>query len=246
MPYRPIIHCKFCDKSRKCDRAIFLTKGWNDWYQEQIGLNNSMVVYNGVQDYYDRTSLPLTNRKNTVLFLGRLTKEKGIYDLLSAFKTVLKTVPNAKLKICGDGEMDKCVETSKHLGIDKQVEFLGWVDEDEKYKLLNESKIYILPSYFEALPMGLLEAMSAGLSSVSSRVGGIPEVINKDSNGLLIEVGNIDEISQCIIDLFKNTETLHRIGEEARLSYVDNFNISNIAHKIEDVYSEVLSSNIKV
>lgn len=228
------------------DKAIFLTQGWNNWYHEKIGIDNSMVIYNGVQDYHDSNSLPLTNRENTILFLGRLTKDKGIYDLLSAFEIVLRSIPAAQLKICGDGEMDKCIETSVNLGIDKQVDFLGWVGEDEKYRLLNESKIYLLPSYFEALPMGLLEAMSAGLASVSSSIGGIPEVIENDRNGFLVEVGKIDEISDSIISLFENPEKISHIGEEARRSYLNKFNILNITHKIEDLYIELLSNKIKV
>jgi len=222
------------------DRTVLLSNSWQQWYVDTINTNKSSVVYNGVRDYYDDKSLLLAKRENVVLFLGRLGERKGIYDLLTAFKEVVENIPDAILKIGGDGEIEKSKDLAKEFGIENNVEFLGWVNEEEKYTLLNQSKIYILPSYNEGLPMGLLEAMSAGLAVVSTDVGGIPEVISDKKNGLLVKAGNQKQIAESIIALLNDAKLSHDLGIEARKSFLKDFNSVSMTQQFERIYDELL------
>jgi glycosyltransferase involved in cell wall biosynthesis len=224
------------------DKTILLTNGWHAWYKNEINANESLVVYNGVENYCNKNSPPLKERKNIILFLGRLEEKKGIYDLLYAFKKIAHTVPDTKLKICGDGETAKCKKLVEDLQLDLQVDFLGWVDENEKYKLLNKSKIYILPSYFEGLPMGVLEAMSAGIAVIATDVGGTSEAIEDKKNGLLIKAGSREQIYKNIIFLLQNPDETERLGKEARKCFLKNFDISKVSKKIAEVYYETLKN----
>lgn len=223
------------------DKTILLSHNWQKWYKETINTSASVVIYNGVKSYYNKNSLPLEKRNNTILFLGRLDTNKGIYDLLYSFKDVLETVPDAMLKVGGDGEVRKCKEFVKELNIETQVEFLGWVPEENKYQLFNESKIYILPSYNEGLPMGLLEAISAGIAVISTKVGGIPEIIENGNNGLLIEPGSKKQISKSIIFLLKNPDKSTQLGIKAKEQFLNSFDIKNITKQIEKEYYEIIS-----
>lgn len=220
------------------DKTILLSYSWQKWFQKTINTSDSTVVYNGVNDYYNASALPLDQRNNVVLFLGRLGERKGIYDLLKAFKIVMDTIPDAVLKIGGDGEIEKCKKFAIDFNIEKNVEFLGWVGEEQKYRLINESKVYILPSYNEGLPMGILEAMSAGIVVIASDVGGIPEAIENDTNGIIIKAGNVQQIAERIIDILQNVNQVIELGAQARISYLNNFNIVDITKKIEEAYEE--------
>jgi len=224
------------------DRVILLTDGWDKWFIDTINTGNSIVLYNGVSNYYDTTSVPLDKRDNIILFLGRLSEKKGIYDLLYALKDVLKDCPDAILKVCGDGELDKCKLLAKELNIDQNINFLGWVNEEEKFNLLNQSKVYILPSYFEALPMSILEAMSAGIGIIATKVGGIPEIVIQDKNGLLIENAANNTIYKSIIYLLNNPSNLVRLGDNAKDSFSKNFDINTIVAQLKKIYSDVLNS----
>jgi len=221
-------------------KTVLLSHSWQVWYKETINMNESIVVYNGVHDYLIKGALPLNNRTNEILFLGRLNKAKGVYDLLSAFKELVKKNPNIYLKLAGDGEVDDVKEYVTKIGISQNVKFLGWVNETAKYTLFNESKIYILPSYNEGLPMGLLEAMSAGLPVISTRVGGIPEVIQNKENGLLIVPGDIKALKESLINLFENSDLSFKLGNNARKSYLKNFSSSIMSKKFEVIYDELI------
>jgi glycosyltransferase involved in cell wall biosynthesis len=222
------------------DKTILLSDSWQEWYINAINTNQSSVIYNGVTDYYNNKSLALLKRQNEILFLGRIGERKGIYDLLHAFQKVVKVIPDAILKIGGDGEVDKAKDLTSKLNLSKNVEFLGWVNEEEKYKLLNNAKVYILPSYNEGLPMGLLEGMSAGLAVISTDVGGIPEVIENEKNGLLIKAGNKIQITNSLIKVLTNNQLLEELGESARKSFLKSFNSKIMTNKVEEIYDEIL------
>jgi len=222
------------------DRTILLSDSWQEWYINTINTNKSSVIYNGVRDYYDNKSLALAKRKNEILFLGRLGERKGIYDLLYAFQKVVQKIPDAILKVGGDGELDKAKYLTNELNLNKNVDFLGWVNEEEKYKLLNNAKVYILPSYNEGLPMGLLEGMSAGLAVISTDVGGIPEAVQNEKNGLLIKAGNKVQIANSLIKVLSSDQLLEQLGKNARESFLKDFNSKTMTKKAEDIYDEIL------
>jgi len=221
-------------------KTVLLSYSWKSWYIKTINMNESSVVYNGVKDYLLTEASLLTNRDNEILFLGRLNSSKGVYDLLSAFKEVVQKIPNAILKLAGDGEVDIIKKYAREIGISQNVQFLGWVHETEKRILLNHSKIYILPSYNEGLPMGVLEAMSAGLVVISTNVGGIPEVIQNQKNGLLITPGDIQALQENIINVLSDPNLVLKLGNNARKSYLENFNSSTMTKKFEVIYDELI------
>ncbi len=218
------------------NKVILLTHSWDEWYKNSICEKNSTVIYNGTGNYYHKASIPIEQRDNIVLFLGRLGKRKGIYDLLNAFKDVLSKIPNAQLKIGGDGEVDLCKKLAKELNISSNVSFLGWVGEEEKGKLLNEAKIYILPSYNEGLPMGVLEAMSAGIGIITTPVGGIPEAIENNKNGILVKEGSVEEIADAIISILSDSDKNTTLGLEAKKTYHEKFEIKKVAIQVERIY----------
>ena len=219
------------------DRTILLTNSWQEWYCQVIKLNNSIVVYNGVKDYYNKNAKPLHERDNIILFLGKIGKNKGIFDLLYAFKIVVESIPDATLLIGGDGEIDNAKNIINDLKLENNVNLLGWIDDKTKFDLLNQSKVYILPSYNEGLPMGILEAMSAGLGIVTTAVGGIPEAVTDDKNGLIVTAGSKDEIAKAIETLLTDDKLLDRLGHESRLNYNEKFNLNKISSMIDKEYS---------
>lgn len=222
------------------DKTILLTNSWKEWYADTIKLPNSVVVYNGVSNYYDKNSIPISERKNTLLFLGKLGNNKGIYDLINAFKKVVNVIPDATLIVGGDGEVDKCRNLTRALNLDNNIIFSGWINEHNKLKLLNESKIYILPSYNEGLPMGILEAMSAGICTISTPVGGILEAIENNVSGVIVNPGEVDEISTAIINVLSNVELNTALGLESKKVFHNKFEIEKVTMEIEKVYHECI------
>ena len=96
----------------------------------------------------------------------------------------------------GINELEDGKEIAKQLGIESQIEWLGWVSGDEKERVFNESSIYCLASDGEGFPMGVLDAWAYGLPCVVTPVGGLPDIVEDGKNGLVFEVGNIDMLAE--------------------------------------------------
>jgi glycosyltransferase involved in cell wall biosynthesis len=124
-----------------------------------------------------------------MLYLGLLTEAKGIYDLLDVVKDGLDDY-NGRLilHVGGNGEVEQLQKVIEEARLEDVVKYEGWLDGERKSRLMNLCCVYVLPSYHEGLPVSILEAMSYGEYIVSTKVGGIPEVVGKDV-GVLINPG---------------------------------------------------------
>jgi glycosyltransferase involved in cell wall biosynthesis len=162
------------------------------------------------------TVAELAAKPNLVLFLGRLEPAKGIYDLLDALAGVRATLPDVRLACAGDGDRIGVARYAEKLGIAEAVKFTGWVGPSGKRALLEHAAVFALPSYEEALPVSLLEAMSAGVPVVATPVGGIPEVVVDRASGLLVAAGDTVSLERALTRLLVEPALAARLGGAAR------------------------------
>ena len=220
------------------DRVILLSKEWKDFFVKEIcEEDKAIVVFNGViipdfqrYDYSDKN----------LLFIGRIDEKKGIYDLLEAFSKVVHIDKELRLYVAGVGEEEKLMEKAKLLCIEDKVKLLGWVRGKEKERIMRKCSIMILPSYTEGMPISVLEAMSYGMCTIASDVGGIPQIIDDDVNGLLIKAGHPEMIEQRVNDLIKYSEKKERIGQNARKKICKEFDAQIGQVKIQELYCELV------
>ena len=161
-------------------------------------------------------AVPEVARPNLVLFLGHLQAEKGIYDLLDAVAKVRAVVPDLRLVCAGDGDRIGVAHYAERLGIADAVKFTGWVGPSGKRALLEHAAVFALPSYDEALPVSLIEAMGAGVPVVASPVGGIPEVVADGASGFLVAPGDKTALERSIRRLLIDRTLAARMGAAAR------------------------------
>ena len=221
------------------DKVIVLSNSWKEWYIETIDQNEPQVIYNGVEDHMVSDD-KISKRNNHILFLGRLGERKGTYDLIKAFKKVLAKHNDAKLLLAGFGDIEGCRKLAKSLKIDKSIEFLGWIDFKQKKKLLNSSKIYTLPSYNEGFPVSILEAMSTRLPVIASNVGGIPEEIEDNQTGFLINAGDIETLASIINKIIDDDILCDEIGDNERRRYLKHFSLDKTVKNLEREYKDVM------
>jgi glycosyltransferase involved in cell wall biosynthesis len=162
---------------------------------------------------------------HTILFLGLIGPRKGAFDLIRAFAMVCRDHPQARLIIGGNGQLAEARTLADQLGLGKQVIFPGWVEGEAKAALLRSAAIYVLPSYNEGLPMSVLEAMAAGLAVVTTRVGGLPELITDGVDGRLLEPGDLKGLSAALCDMLADCGRRSAMAEAGRrrvqLAYSD-------------------------
>jgi len=121
------------------------------------------------------------------------------------------------------------------------VSVLGWVSGDDKKKLLETGDIYALPSYNEGLPVSILEAMSWEIAVISTRVGGIPELVRDGTDGILINPGDVTALSQALMRLGKDKEFRQQLGRAARSQVETSYSRENVMPQLEAIYQSLIS-----
>ncbi|NQX87076.1 MAG: glycosyltransferase family 4 protein [Halioglobus sp.] len=181
-------------------RIIVLSQSWKDFYVNDLQLDpsNIFVLQNPVET--SDPSSEIDKGYTQYLFLGRLERRKGIYDIVEAFAKLDETADLKDMRFiaAGDGDLGKVKALIADKGLEPVIAVEGWVDRERVADLLQASDVLLLPSYNEGLPMALLEAMGSGLTVITSPVGGIPEVIKDGVNGILVPPGDINALIQAI------------------------------------------------
>ena len=221
----------------KSDVIIDLSEYWKKYFKKEFPTKRVEIIKNVI-------SAPKAHKQQTsyftLLFLGLLGKNKGIYDLLECiWDHKVEFQGKLKLYIGGNGEIEHVKQLIKEYGIADIVIFEGWVSGDKKIELLNKSDAYILPSYKEGLPISILEAMSYGMPIISTPVGGIPEIVSNGENGYLVEPGNKEDIYKAIISLLNDSDLRNRMGSVS-LSRVGEHLPEYVEKQLETLYDSLL------
>jgi glycosyltransferase involved in cell wall biosynthesis len=172
-----------------------------------------------------------------LLFLSRLVREKGIYELLDAFRRIADRFPETILVMAGDGPEKDGVELyAERLGLADRVRLPGYLSGTDKASALKTAQAFLLPSYEEGCPVSLLEAMAAGLPVITTAVGGIPDIFRDGENGILLKSVTPAAIAEGIRCLLENREFARRVGALNKEHAWDQFEASRVAPRIENLY----------
>lgn len=206
----------------------------------------SSLIYNGL-DMPELLPQPLLFEKPRLLCLGRLVEDKGFDVALRAFKKVVENVPEARLVIGGDGpSRPKLEELATDLEISNLVEFIGWVQPDRVYELINTATIVIMPSRWEeAFGLVALQAAQMARPVVATRVGGLPEIVLDKETGLLVPKEDHHSLAEAVVWLLKKKQETVRIGESARTRAQDVFNWSNYVDQYDQLYKKLINTRRK-
>ncbi len=178
-----------------------------------------------------------------IMYLGVISKDKGIFDLIESIPFIISEYPCTKFIICGKGEFKEARQLCDAKKLRDNVEITGWVDESTKLKLLHQADILVLPSYYEELPYSILEGMAAGLAIAASNVGGIPSLIEPGINGILFEPGNVAEIASSLKFLIAHRQLRMTMGKNNIEKIKDQFSTTKITSRFLKVYSSLITNS---
>lgn len=189
-----------------------------------------------------RKDLRIKPEELLVSFIARFTWQKQPLALIRAFEKVVKEVPNIRLVMVGDGEeKEKVIRLIRERLLGEKIILLPF--RRDVPELLAASDIFVLPSLWEGLPMGLLEAMAMKKAIIASRVDGTAEVITDGENGILINPADMeDELAQSIIRLAKDESLRKTIAENALGSVRNRYNVQMMTRQNEAVYRKLIAN----
>lgn len=218
---------------------VYHTKLKNYLTNLSIDPNKISVIPNGVD-----IDLFMMNKKerseNCLIFVGFLTKRKGVNYLLEA----VSKIGNIRLIIVGDGPEKKSLKLlANALNISENVTFVGSIGHHELSNYYSQASIFILPSFSEAFPQVVLQAMSCGLATIATNISGLPEVITAGYNGFLVEPANVEQLREKIRILAHNPNLSKQIGKNARKIVEERYRWDIIAKQTIRVYKKVLEEN---
>lgn len=185
--------------------------------------------------------------KKKILFVGRLAEKKGVEYLVRAMPAIKAAIPGATLTIVGDGPRREMLEQeAAATGLGDAIKFEGARPNDELPHYYSESDLFIAPSVVardgdtEALGVVLLEAAGCGLPVVSTRVGGISDVVLHNETGLLVEQKSPEQIASAAISILSDRGRANTMGAAARRHIVENFNWDSVTDRFCEVYERLI------
>ncbi len=242
----------------QCDKFIALSESWRDFYSKSFQLTSDQVVV-----FPNPVVLPPTvpDRQNrprvTFVFLGRIGKhggaldtvrsvisfpkqDKGAFDLIQAFADLPSADRQvARLVLAGNGETEAAQQLIADLGLTAHATVYSWLDPIQRDRLLGEADVFVLPSYNEGLPMSMLEAMAWELPVIMTPVGGIPEVITHERNGLLVQPGNHQELTDAMHRLIQDQPLRMTLAKAGR-NTVRSLDVDSYMQALTGLYTSIL------
>jgi glycosyltransferase involved in cell wall biosynthesis len=216
--------------------VIALSEEWREQLLRICPTARIEVLHNAVPVPDIRRPRPREIIEPTLLFLGHILRDKGVYDLVRAFALIAPKFPRAKLVLGGVGEVGTVKQLAAQLEILQRVSCPGWLDVERKAAALAGSQVFLLPSYIEGMPMALLEAMSWGLPVIATPVGGIPQVVEHEVSGLLITPGDIEDCATQMERLLADPALRERLGRAARERIERDFALSDALDRLSAIY----------
>lgn len=207
------------------------------------------VLYNGIDidqkiDFVPKTAFFEKYKINyngelVVGIAARLDKVKDHETFINACNKTLEVNPDIIFLVAGDGpEKKKLEEMVKNYGIENKVFFLGFVK--DKYSFFNAIDINVLTSVSESFPYVILEAALLNVPTISTRTGGIPEIIKNDETGYLFEVSDYEKLSQYILKLYEDRDLLKELGDNINNTVKKHYSHNSMSERQFEIYKSIL------
>lgn len=261
------------ERLRPLDSVIscceFITHSTEARFPEYAG--RFTTIFNGV-DTQSLTALPTpTERQHQqVLFVGRISPEKGVHVLVEAFSRVAAQFPNAQLQIVGATKQlpldmllglneDPAVKalarfyngSEQHyfntlqsqvqsMGLNDRIKFLGPQPYDQILNYYRQADVYVQCTFWDAFPIPVVEAMAVGLPVIGSRVGGIAEAVRENATGLLVDHGDVEGLAASLARLLASAELRAQFGRAAQERAQTDFSWESISARARQHYTALL------
>lgn len=201
----------------KADGWVFQTREQMLWYGIKNSKTNQTIIPNAINSIFvlNKEKAEVI-RNNKIVNVGRLNPQKNQALLLKAFASISSKYPHYVLSLYGDGGLkDSLIVLAKELGIEKKVEFNGFV-KDIKSEISN-AELFVLSSDYEGMPNALMEAMALGLPCVSTdcRGGGARALIKDEINGLLVPCNDVEALANAMERMLSDKGYADNCGREA-------------------------------
>ncbi len=222
---------------RNADLVIALSPTWEARIQEIVRCTSTSIP-NPVR--IPTAHAAIDGSPALIVSLGRLGERKGSLTLVRALSSLGGAHSDARLVLAGDGDRSVVRTEAERLGVSDRVDLPGWMDAEDCRRLLLAAHVFALPSREEGLPVALLEAMAAGLPSVVTPVGGIPDAFVEGRHGYFVAPDDPDALARSLQNLLDDPAGSRSMGANARNDATERFAIGVVALRLSAALGEIL------
>ncbi len=222
----------------------YLAERISDW---GCPVGKIKVLYGGVDLEKFRYRQPSYSGSINILSVGRLVEKKGHHILMEAFSRIKDKFPNASLTIVGSGVLkEQLLTLAKTLELGDSFKLINSIHKDRVYEYMQKADIFCAASMVssngdvEGIPNTLKEAMASGLPVISTYHAGIPELIDHNKDGLLVEEKNVDELAQALEYMMRNDSTWKNLSLAGRKKVEEKFDLKQQLKQQATFYNELL------
>ncbi|RJR42404.1 MAG: glycosyltransferase family 1 protein [Deltaproteobacteria bacterium] len=240
--------------NRFTDLSFAVSSGVGDYVREQCGTDPAKmrVLYNAVDlarftggktSRKVREELGIPPEEPVVGLVARLDhRAKGHPELIRAMALLKNRLTFHAMMVGGGRRQEEMRDLAGSLGLGDRVHFLG--NRRDVPELLGAMDIFVLPSHSEGVSLAVLEAMAAGLPVIVSAVGGLPEIVKHEENGLLIPPKDAEALAGSLARLLENPDLARRLGEKAREHIREKYSLERMAQVVNDAYDELVAKKL--
>jgi glycosyltransferase involved in cell wall biosynthesis len=233
------------------DAMVMVSEHLQQHYAKHVGIpkERTTVIHNGIDtnlfvDPLDGEILKQEFGLEGKLVIGsavRLIEQKGLQYLIASASAVKERCPNVRFLVIGDGRLrDSLIAQTRELGVDDIFLFPGY--RSDIARILPIFDIYVLPSLWEGLPLGVIEAMLAARPIVVTAVGGVREVMTNGENALLVPPADSDALAEALCCLVDSPDLRINLGERAREHAIEHFALDKKVRAYENLYMSILAN----
>jgi colanic acid/amylovoran biosynthesis glycosyltransferase len=205
------------------------------------------IIPSAVNKMFENNRVERAPNEFRITNIGRFIPIKGQLNLIEAFFQVSEKYPKIKMKLVGYGQLESVLkEQVTRLGISNQVEIICSADQNQVREILNETDLYIQPSILgssgeqEALGLSVLEAQMSGCPCIVSKIGGLPETIENNLTGTLVEPASVQELTSAIIRYIEDESLWISHATNSKLNAMQKFREFKVYQQVIDLYADII------
>lgn len=226
------------------DLVVVLSRSELDSWRQLVPGQPVLHLPNAIdpRPYLSIERSPPAGRPLQLLYIGRLCREKGLYEALNGLRMAQVHGVTAQLTIAGAGPDAAALRNkASQLGLERHVRFVGPIFGDAKPALLAQGDVLLLPSYSEGLPYALLECMAAGMPAIVTPVGAIPDVMIEHQHGIFVPPRDVPSVARAIATLATDPGLVARMGAASRQRVASAYSVQRLTQEFTRLYSEFAS-----
>ncbi len=227
---------------RNCLFSVLSESTRDDLIGRGIAPDRLRLIHSGMDhDLYRPGSVPAGRRSPSIVYLGRLKKYKGIDLVIRALPEVVRTVPNVVYKVVGEGDDRPRLEAvTRELGMEKHVEFTGFIGGEKKVALLHDTRILAYTSPKEGWGLSVIEAGACGVPVVASNAPGLRESVVDGETGFLVPHADVPALADRLARILSDDALADRMGK-AGIDWAARFNWDESARKTRLLLEEAVA-----